>query len=130
MTTETMTIAEEAADLRRLKLAAGEAAGRAAALKAEADEAERHFFERMAEEGVESIKHGGTLFVPVETNYGQIQDRAEFVAWAEENRPELIERKERQKLVNELVREHLDSGEVLPPGVGFYTRQYISQRSG
>jgi hypothetical protein len=130
MTTETLTLAEEAAQLHQLKQEATEADSLAKDLKAAHAKAEIGFFERMQSEGVESIKHEGTLFVPVETIYGQVQDRAEFVAWAEEEMPELLEVKERKSLVNELIRERLDTGEVLPAGLGYYVKQYVSQRSG
>lgn len=62
------------------------------------------------------------------THYGTNQDRSEFVAWAEENEPELVETKERAALLNALVRAKLDDGEPLPPGVGWYSRQHISIR--
>lgn len=85
--------------------------------------------ERMKQKGVESMKLDGTLFVPTETVYAQIQDRAEFVAWAEEHDDELVEPKERKEILNSLVRQRLDDGEPLPPGVTFYVREYISQRA-
>lgn len=113
------------------------------ALKAKRDKAKREFedldlefkqrqfraMERMRSEGVESMKVEGTLFVPTETVYAQIQDRQEFVAWAEENDTELIEPKERKEILSQMVRQRLDDGEPLPPGVGFYVREYISQRA-
>lgn len=85
--------------------------------------------ERMKQKGVESMKLDGTLFVPTETVYAQIQDRAEFVAWAEEHDDELVEPKERKEILNSMVRQRLDDGEALPPGVTFYVREYISQRA-
>lgn len=124
-----MTLAEEAAALRELKLAAEAADKEAKELKARAAQAEIEFFERMDAEGVRGIKVGDTNFVPAETIYGQVQDRSEFVAWAENEMPELLETKERKALVNELIRERLDSGEMLPPGLGYYVRQYVSQRA-
>jgi hypothetical protein len=33
-------------------------------------------------------------------------------------------------LLNEVVREKLDNGEQLPDGLGFYVKQYVSQRAG
>lgn len=52
-----------------------------------------------------------------------------FVKWAESNDPDLIQYKERGAELNSLVRQRLDDGEPLPPGVGFYDREYISQRT-
>jgi hypothetical protein len=124
------TLAEDAAALRELKRTAAALDTEAKEAKAAAQQAEIEFFERMDTEGVQSIKYDGTNFVRAETVFGQVQDRSEFVAWAEENRPELLETKERKALVNELVREHLDDGAPLPPGLGFYVNQYVSQRAG
>lgn len=78
--------------------------------------------------GVESMKIDGTNFVPTSTVYAQMQDRGEFVAWAKENAPELLEDRERKDLLNAEVRRCLDDGEKLPDGLGFYVREYISQR--
>lgn len=128
MTTTTTTLVQDAAVLRDLKQAAAELDARAKEAKQEAQRAELEFFARMDEEGVESIKYDGTLFVPSSTVYGQVQDRSEFVQWAEENMPELLETKERKALVNELIREHLDNGQELSPGLGFYVKEYVSQR--
>lgn len=125
----TLSLPKQAAELRFLKQEADGLAAQAAGAKAFAVEAEHRFFERLEEEGVDSIKVGGTNFVKAETSYGQVQDRAAFIAWCEENKPELVELKERKALVNELVREHLDDGSELPPGLGFYVKQYVSQRA-
>ncbi len=124
------TLAQDAADLRVLKRQAESLDAQTKEAKVLAQTAELALFERMASEKVDGIKYDGTNFVPVETSYGQVQDRSEFVAWAEDEMPELLETKERKALVNELVRERLDNGETLPPGLGFYVKQYVSQRAG
>jgi hypothetical protein len=90
---------------------------------------QRDTMERMEADDVQGLKaHGVSFTLNKPTHYGQIQDRSEFVAWAEENEPELVETKERAALLNALVRARLDDGEPLPPGVGFYSRQHISMR--
>jgi murein L,D-transpeptidase YafK len=126
----TQTLANDLIDLRGLKAARD-------ALKEEYDEADKRFrkkqeqvLNRMELEETESQKVDGTLFVPTETVYGQVQDRAAFLEWAQDNDEELFERKERAQLVNQLVREKLDNGEALPPGITFYVRKYIGQRAG
>jgi hypothetical protein len=91
--------------------------------------AQFRLMEEMRSQGVESLKVGGTLFVPTETVYAQVQDRSEFVRWAQENDDELIDHRERKEVLSQLVRQKLDDGEPLPPGVGFYVREYISQRA-
>ena len=90
---------------------------------------ERHCLERMRDSDTESHKTRGTLFSPVTKQYASVQDRGEFVEWALSNEPELVAYKERAAELNALVRQLLDDGEVLPPGIGFYDREYISQRS-
>jgi hypothetical protein len=123
------SLAEDAAALRKLKTLAAGVTAEAKALTQEAVTAELALFERMDQEGVQGIKVGNTNFVPVETNYGSVQDRAAFIEWANEHDKSLLETKERKSLINELVREHLDNGIPMPPGLGFYCKQYISQRS-
>lgn len=122
------TLAQQAAGLRKLKLALQAAESRAKDLKTEFLAAEQGLLTRMEAEGVQSIKHDNTNFVPVQTVYGAVQDRSEFIKWAEETQPELLETRERKAILNEMVRQHLDDGEPLPPGLGFYVRAYISQR--
>ena len=82
----------------------------------------------MEDAGVGSTKVDDTLFVPAETVYGNVQDKAAFIEWAQQQDEALVEPKPRGDLLNALVREHLDDGKPLPPGVGFYVRRYISQR--
>lgn len=88
-------------------------------------------FDRMEAEGMGSMvdKRLGVQFVPTETVYGQISDRSEFIEWAKENDISLIQHKEREDLLNQLVRERIDNGEPLPPGVTMRVRQYIGQRA-
>lgn len=124
------TLAEDAAVLQELKQLATETEKTAKEAKDQAKHAEQLFFARMEQESVDSIKVNGTNFVKTATIYGQVQDREEFIKWAQANAPELLETKERSALVNELVRERLDTGEVLPDGLGFYAREYVSQRVG
>lgn len=125
-----MNLQEEAEYVRSLKQASTEARRLADEAKEAAVLAEQEFFAHMESEGVQSIKVNGTLYVPQSTIYGQVQDRAEFMKWAEAEHPELIEPRERKALLNELVREALDRGDDLPPGLGWYDRSYVSQRIG
>jgi hypothetical protein len=123
------TLSEDAATVRRLYLQRDK-------LKAAADEAERAFkaaqaalFERMDAEKVDGIKVDGIGFSPARTVYATVKDRAAFVAWAEVHNPELVQPRERKSLLNDEVRQALDDGRELPPGVSFYAREYVSQRA-
>lgn len=124
-----MNLTEELKDLRMLKenrdIAKADFEQEEAAFKQQ----QRKVMELMQETGVESMKLEGVNFVPTETVYATVNDRSEFVKWAEENDDELLEPREVKEVLNSLVREHLDDGSPLPPGVGFYVREYISQRA-
>lgn len=127
--TKERTLAEEARDLRVLKAEASAAKKVHDAAKAAAAEAHQHLMDRMELEKVSSIGTGGTLFVRAETIYGNVNDRQEFIKWAEENDPGLLKVTERDELINTLARRHIDDGDPLPPGVGWYAKPYISQRA-
>lgn len=128
------TLAQDLKKLKRLKAKADKSKK-----QSEADENEFKMFqyqviERMKQgdgtgEEIQGLKVGNVHFVRAETLYSQIQDRSEFVKWAQENDISLIEYKERKGEVNRIVREKLDNGEPPPPGVGFYIKEYISQRA-
>jgi hypothetical protein len=51
-------------------------------------------------------------------------------AWALENDPALVKQDPEfdQKLVNKLVRERIDNGQPLPPGLGAFPKPRISLR--
>jgi predicted ATPase len=130
MTTATQpTLAEEARALRELKAEASAAKKVHDAAKAAVAEAHQALMDRMELEQVSSIGTGGTLFVRAETIYGNVNDRQEFIKWAEVNDPGLLKVTERDELINTMARRHIDDGEPLPPGVGWYSKPYISQRA-
>lgn len=92
---------------------------------------EARVFDLMENDGIQSTKVHGIQHVRAETFYAQVQDQAEFEEWALTSGLEsYFEQKPRKKLLNELVREKLDAGEPLPPGLGFYSQRYISLRGG
>lgn len=122
------TIIEDARDLRQLRNELEDADMVAKNAKICYELAQRKFFERLEAEGCGSVKVDGVNFVPQTTVYGQVQDREAFIEWAESTDESLLEPRERKALVNELVREAVEQGEPLPPGLGFYTKEYVSQR--
>lgn len=124
-----MSINDDAKQLRELKHERDDAKDKAQALERQYKEAESRFMEELEQAGIDSIKVEGMAYVPAETVYGQVQDRSVFLDWAHEHQPELLEERERKQLINELVRKHLDDGEPLPPGLGFYVREYVSLRA-
>jgi len=96
-------------------------------VRAEAKEAEAQLMERMEQEDCDSHSTGGKLYTKVVTNYHVIQDRAAFEEWAASYDEELLEVKPKGDLLNALIRQRLDDGEPLPPGLGFYPKEYISK---
>lgn len=96
--------------------------------KAAHDELQAEMFEAMREEGHMSYKSDAASFSRKSTFYGTVQDREAFVKWCHENglAEELLKEKEVGQRLNEIVRNAIDNGEDLPPGLGFYARQYIS----
>lgn len=124
------SVTEQLRDLARLKEHRDDAKADYEEYKRRHAELEAELIERMAEEGVDSLKADGVNFIPAKTAYGSVNDRAAFIAWAKESgHDDLIEEKERKQLVNQLAREHLDDGNPLPPGMSFYVKEYISQRA-
>lgn len=123
------TLTEDLKELREIRNMRDDAKDEYDELKDKYESKQADVIERMKEEGVDSQKTDGITFSPQSTVYGQVTDRAEFVKWAEENDPELVEKKERKALINQLIRQKLDDGETPPPGLGFYVKEFIGQRA-
>lgn len=122
------TLKQDLIKLRKLKAEATALDQKAKDKKKERDMWLRRCFDRMDNEDIESLKTAENNFVRSSTEYGTVQDRDVFVAWAKENEPELIAEKEEVGLLNGLVRARLADNQELPPGVGFYTKDNISIR--
>ena len=62
------------------------------------------------------------------TLYGHIEDMDAFQAWAEENGEgeTYFRTEEARGRINELVRDCIETGQELPPGVGWYPRKQIT----
>lgn len=123
------TLAEDADKLAALKADYDEKNSVAKAAELAFKEFQATTFERMRDEGVESLRVNGVTFSPVAKEYATMQDKEAFIAWARENDEDLIKEAPRDAELNALVRRCLDDKEELPPGVGYYTREYISQRT-
>ena len=124
-------IQQQAERVRRLKLDAAAAAEHAKALDRVFREEQQKLWDRMEAERTDSLRVDGVLYTRSGTEYGVVQDQAAFERWAHETgREDLFEAKPRKGLINEIVRECLNDGTPLPPGLGFYVKQYVSQRGG
>lgn len=106
------------------------------ALKKEADEAKREYEEYQAalyadmqEAGIASLRSAdGLIFSARQTAYATVQDRARFHEWVREQGLEdvMLKTREESAVLNEAVREALANNTDLPPGLGWYPREYIS----
>lgn len=81
----------------------------------------------MEEANLKSFGTSRGQFVRKSTTFGTIKDRQAFIEWCQEQGlDDLYKPVEDDGRLNELVRARLDTQEELPPGVDFYTRDYIS----
>ncbi len=132
----TPTWQEDLIELDRLKLKATELNAEAKAAARDRDRHQAACIERLEDPDDGNAQswrsNDGTLFsLNPSQEYATVQDRSEFVAWALENAPDLVDYRERGDKLTSLVRAALDDSEPLPPGVGFYSKQSISvRRSG
>lgn len=123
------TLTDDCIELRRLRIVKDEAKAAWEEAKRDFEIAEAKLLERMDEEKCQGQRAEGINFGPTRTIYAVLQDRSTFIEWAEQNDVSLVELRERKALLNELVREKLDNGEPLPPGLGFRVDEGISQRA-
>lgn len=116
-------------ELRKVRTARDKANAKYEDLARDYSRLEAELFALMEAEDMSSAKVGGVQYVRAATTYAQVQDKSALIAWAEEHDPELIAPAPRKALLNQKVRECLDNGEPLPPGLGVYEKEYISQRT-
>jgi hypothetical protein len=125
----TPTLTDECRHVRQVREQRDIAKGVYDAFDAEYKEAHGHLLERFKEEDNHGVKTDKVHFVPSYTRYATIEDRAEFLTWATQHHPELVELKEITGRLNEIVRECDDDGRALPPGLGIYKKEFVSQRA-
>lgn len=96
--------------------------------KAEHDALQAEVFNIMRERRILTHKAEDASYSRKSTIYGHVQDRDAFVQWCRENEldEDILVLKEKGQPLNELVRSRIDNGEELPPGIGFYAREYVS----
>lgn len=122
------TLTEDCRNMEALFKEAARLDKEAKAVRAEAKEAEARLMERMEQEECEAhATSDGRLYTKVSTPYHVIQDREAFESWAKDCDEDLLELKPKGDLLNAIVRQCLDDGEALPPGLGFYPKEYISK---
>lgn len=103
------------------------------AAKAEAAAYEYVVHNAMGEAGYDvkdAARFNGTLYGREVDWYAKVQDAREFVEWAEENAPHLIQPKPQKALLNQLVQQAHEDGAELPPGLAEDPKIWISKRGG
>lgn len=99
-------------------------------MQANYKQAEARLNDHMEARKVKGIKVGDINYVPAQTTYISFQDKDAFIDWAVlEGHEEYLKPGVNKEAINEEMRRRLDDGEPLPPGVGFYVKEYISQRA-
>lgn len=126
-------LADDLRELARLRKIEAILGRRKKAITAARTEHERATFARMQDEGWKpgeaSLKLEGTVHIPQETHYATIQDRIQLIEWLREHDDSVIESERlRDGELNRIVRTRLDNGEGMPPGLGYWTKTYISTR--
>ncbi len=128
MSTENLTLPERLALLKQKKSSYRMLKKQYDDAKADYEAFERETFEFMEEHDHRSIRQSDGRYDLKSTVYATMQDRETFIEWCRERdlADEFLRETEEKGRLNELVRAAIDNGEELPPGVSFYTKQYIS----
>lgn len=91
---------------------------------------ERAVFDRMVDEGwtlnESTLALEGVMYKPSSTTFATIQDKNALLEYLQDHDDILVEPKIKEADLNQLVRECLDNGQPLPPGLGYYDKEFIS----
>ena len=91
-------------------------------------ERQQEIYAWMERNGMESLRTATGTYTTRSTTLSTVFDMDAFVDWLKENDlyEEYIRPDAQKARLNEFVRDRLDAKQDLPPGVGFYQREYIS----
>lgn len=124
-----MSLTERLEHLDKLKQTYRALQQEAAAAKEDHDWFEHCTIEAMEGQRIPALTVEGVgKFAAKSTDYGKILNLEEFATWAREQGlgDEFLQDAPQKNRLNELVRKCLADGEEFPPGVHFYTKNYIS----
>ena len=84
--------------------------------------------DKMRQRGMLTLRTEFGTFTSKSTVYGNINDMDAFETWAADNglHDEFVKVAPEKQRLNEMVRNAIDAGEELPPGVNWYADEYIS----
>lgn len=122
------TVAQDIRVCETLKSIADRLTKQADVAKAMENEAWHDLAVRMQDEEIDGQTTRGYNYVPEVKTHAVVQDKEAFVRWARAHAPEMITGEPRRKLINEKVEQCLDSGQPLPPGLGYYPEPKVSRR--
>ena len=96
---------------------------------------ERYVHELMLASGLkpeanDGVKLDGMNYSPQETYFAVVQDKSELVDWLlTDGDSSIVEEKLKQEALNQIVRECIDNGQPLPPGLGFWQKTWVSTKA-
>lgn len=123
-----MDLNERLKEIKRLKAIEKSAKEAYEARKGERERFEQDTHSFMVSIGTESTKVDGVTYGRRTTTYGTVQDRELFEEWVRsiDMEEEYLTIKENKQRINELVRTAIEDGHDLPPGLGWYPKNFIS----
>lgn len=86
----------------------------------------QEFFDHCEATDTESITVSGAKYTPYTKSRAYVDNPEEFIEWAKDNDPSLIQVVERKQLLTNEVRRRIDDGEAPPPGVKWVATPSIS----
>ena len=98
--------------------------------EAEYRDSEAMLIAAMEDAGLKSVKTDNGTYTVQRTVYGKVEDAEAFIGWAAtQGLEQQLTRVEVYKArVNEIVREALENGSDLPPGISFSETRFVSVR--
>lgn len=115
-------------ELDRRKRAMRAAQAEADRLKEHHDVLEQQVYDKMDLQDTWTLKTSTRRFSGKSTTYAVITDMDELRAWLDEQglEDEFLKEAPQKARLNELVREYLDNGQTMPPGLSSYDKRYVS----
>lgn len=120
---------ERLAEFRKLRVQKDRTKKAADDAKADFDRFQYDLFTDMQADGIESTKVDGVQYVRKATIYGNVQDMDAFTEWCSQDadrHDDYLKEAVQAARINEMVRDAINNNEELPPGLSFYTREYVA----
>ena len=124
----TVTLQDRLSRLRILKEADKTAAGRADVAHKKYKDYEAETWNAMRDVEVQTTRTDDALYVRRSTIYATVQDQYAFEEWcrSKDLSEAYLEQRPAKARLNEMVRDLQDTGQEMPPGIGWYPNEFIS----